>query len=251
MPGAIMSEPAERQDQADPSPAPTPELAPVLLPLVEGGLRMDPLTGVVIVSMEGWIEWGNDQMARIFFGPEATADRFIGRSMWEVMPREYADDRQKLHERIRDEGRPVLLRSIWRGFQHQSWIQFVPDSDGEPAAPAPGRPTPGSILAVTRRVAGPASQAVVAQGEWETLESQYINLGPLDVLSPRELEVLALIGQGRSIRQIASILHRSEKTIDAHRVAIGRKLALDDRVKLAEVAARAGLTVADVGRHRL
>jgi DNA-binding CsgD family transcriptional regulator len=217
-----------------------------------GALARDPLTGVVIVSMDGRIEWGNDQIARIFFGPGASASRFIGKTMWDIMPRVYAEDRQKLHERVRDGGRPVLLRSIWRGYQHQSWIQFVPDADAPGAEPIePSGPQPGVILAVTRRVPGTASDVVVDSGSWENLQSQYINLGPLDALTPRELEVLALIGQGKSVKEIAALLHRSEKTIETHRIAIGKKLDRDDRVKLAEIAARAGLTVADVGRQRI
>jgi DNA-binding NarL/FixJ family response regulator len=76
-------------------------------------------------------------------------------------------------------------------------------------------------------------------------------LGELDVLSPRELEVLALLGQGLTIKEIAKILFRSEKTIGRHRDSIGAKLGLSNKVDLAEVARRAGLTVEDVGRERV
>ena len=77
------------------------------------------------------------------------------------------------------------------------------------------------------------------------------DLGPLEVLTPRELEVLALLGQGLSLKQIAKVLYRSVKTIDNHRASIGKKLAIDDRVKLAEIAFRAGLTVRDAERERV
>ncbi len=57
--------------------------------------------------------------------------------------------------------------------------------------------------------------------------------------------MLALIGEGLSNRQIAFRLHRTEDTVEDHRRAIGRKLHIDDRVKLAEVARQAGLALED------
>ena len=70
-------------------------------------------------------------------------------------------------------------------------------------------------------------------------------------MSPRELEVMALLGQGLSVKDIAKLLFRSEHTIISHRKSIGLKLAVDDRVKLALIAHRAGLTVKDVELKRV
>lgn len=78
-----------------------------------------------------------------------------------------------------------------------------------------------------------------------------VQLGKLGALTGRELEVLALLGQGLSIKEIASCLSRSVKTISRHRDAIGKKLAQSDRVRLAEMAWRAGLTVEDAERKRV
>jgi DNA-binding NarL/FixJ family response regulator len=49
---------------------------------------------------------------------------------------------------------------------------------------------------------------------------------PEDGLGDRELEVLQLIGQGRSTRDVAAVLHISIKTVEAHREHIKRKLNL-------------------------
>ncbi len=92
---------------------------------------------------------------------------------------------------------------------------------------------------------------MVDESKFEFVESQMIELGPLDVLTPRELEVLALIGQGLSLKEIASALYRTVKTVEKHRAAIGMKLAAHDRVKLAEIANRAGLTTRDAARERV
>jgi len=51
---------------------------------------------------------------------------------------------------------------------------------------------------------------------------------PVDALSDRELEVLHLLGKGRSTRSIAETLHLSVKTIETHRAHIKEKLGLQD-----------------------
>jgi DNA-binding NarL/FixJ family response regulator len=52
--------------------------------------------------------------------------------------------------------------------------------------------------------------------------------GPLDELTDREREVLALIAEGRSNHGIAQILVLSSKTVEAHVGRILSKLGLDD-----------------------
>ncbi|MEM6458614.1 MAG: response regulator transcription factor [Planctomycetota bacterium] len=60
-------------------------------------------------------------------------------------------------------------------------------------------------------------------------------------LTPREIQVLGLIGYGFTIPQIADRLFRSPKTIESHRQALGRKLGIRNRVELARLAIREGL----------
>ena len=60
-------------------------------------------------------------------------------------------------------------------------------------------------------------------------------------LSSRELEVLKLIAEGRSSKEIASLLVISVKTVERHRSNILRKLNLRDRVELTRYAIRRGL----------
>jgi len=63
----------------------------------------------------------------------------------------------------------------------------------------------------------------------------------LDSLTPRELEILRLIGRGLSRADIAKSIFRSPKTVDAHRISIMDKLDIHDRVELARFAIREGL----------
>ena len=63
----------------------------------------------------------------------------------------------------------------------------------------------------------------------------------LDTLSPREQEVLRMIGRGLSRIEIAGALCRSAKTIDGHREKIMEKLDIHDRGELVRFAIREGM----------
>ncbi len=60
-------------------------------------------------------------------------------------------------------------------------------------------------------------------------------------LTPRELDVLRLLGHGLSNRQIAAELVLSEKTVKTHVSSILHKLHVDDRTQAALYAVHAGL----------
>ncbi|MEM7755075.1 MAG: response regulator transcription factor [Planctomycetota bacterium] len=66
----------------------------------------------------------------------------------------------------------------------------------------------------------------------------------LALLTPRELQILRMIGRGMARNDIAASIHRSPKTVDAHRASIMDKLGLHDRVDLARFAIREGLVEA-------
>jgi DNA-binding NarL/FixJ family response regulator len=62
-----------------------------------------------------------------------------------------------------------------------------------------------------------------------------------DVLTPRELEVLKLIAEAYTSKQIADALYISIKTVERHRQNILDKLGMRDRVELTRYAIRRGL----------
>ncbi len=64
---------------------------------------------------------------------------------------------------------------------------------------------------------------------------------PLDLLTPREREVLELIGRGFPNKLIARELGLSEKTVKTHVGHVLAKLGVTDRTQAAVVAVRAGL----------
>jgi DNA-binding NarL/FixJ family response regulator len=62
-----------------------------------------------------------------------------------------------------------------------------------------------------------------------------------DELSPRETEVVKLIAEGYTSRQIGEVLSISEHTVERHRANVLEKLHLKDRVALTRYAIRRGL----------
>lgn len=64
---------------------------------------------------------------------------------------------------------------------------------------------------------------------------------PDRVLTPREEEVLKLVAEGHSSKEIAEILFISVKTVQRHRTNLLHKLGLRDRLELTRYAIRAGL----------
>jgi DNA-binding NarL/FixJ family response regulator len=61
------------------------------------------------------------------------------------------------------------------------------------------------------------------------------------ILTPRESEVVKLVAEGHTSKEIAAILVLSVKTVERHRANILEKLGLRDRVQLTRYAIRQGL----------
>lgn len=79
-----------------------------------------------------------------------------------------------------------------------------------------------------------------------TLVRDYVERGgrgeeQFDVLTPRELEVLKLIAEAYTSKEIAKELWISIKTVERHRQNILDKLGMRDRVELTRYAIRRGL----------
>jgi DNA-binding NarL/FixJ family response regulator len=64
---------------------------------------------------------------------------------------------------------------------------------------------------------------------------------PPDPLSPRERQVLQLVAEGRTTREIAELLGVSVKTAESHRMRIMGKLGIRQTAGLVRYAIRQGL----------
>ena len=109
---------------------------------------------------------------------------------------------------------------------------------------------PDSIVTAIRKVArgefafSPGVQERFKVQDRKTKKVENKPVSKFDSLTPREVEILRLIGKGMSRSEIAKSVFRSPKTIDAHRISIMNKLDIHDRVELARFAIREGLVEA-------
>lgn len=68
---------------------------------------------------------------------------------------------------------------------------------------------------------------------------------PAAALTPRQREILQLIAEGRSTREIGDLLHISVKTVETHRAQLMDRLGIHDVAGLVRYAIRTGLVTPD------
>jgi DNA-binding NarL/FixJ family response regulator len=86
-----------------------------------------------------------------------------------------------------------------------------------------------------------AIRAVASGGHFLSASIEDVRAGAPDPLTPRELGVVKLIAEAYTNKQIAEILHLSEKTVESHRANVLSKLGMRDRVELVRYAIKRGL----------
>lgn len=194
----------------------------------------DARVGVLIVDADGQIKYANSYVEELIGRPIAGG----ATSLREIWPEELAKERLDHLRESASTARPMAIDGMIRGrfirtivrpvgselrgrrsvLMVFSLASFTPLSTGKPgdadATPAPG------MTVVRARVDDP---------------------GKLAELTTREIEILKLIGAGLSTADIAKHLHRSVKTVEWHRVSLGNKLGVTNRVELARIAIAAGL----------
>jgi len=69
--------------------------------------------------------------------------------------------------------------------------------------------------------------------------------GSLDLLTPRQREILQLIAEGKTTKEIAGLLHLSVKTVETHRTQLMDRLDIHDIAGLVRFAIRVGLIKPD------
>ncbi len=197
----------------------------------------EPGGGVGVVSRDGVIRFANRDLIDYWFGGshELEPAQVIGRPWSDFQSDHETRERLDLIARVCDTGQPTVFREIRGGQQMQAMIRRIGSSTDD----------------------DPRVLITVHPGQWDpedpriaVVEAECIDLGPLNVLTRRELEVLALIGQGLTSPEIAERLHRSPKTIERHRATVAAKLRARNRIELARIAIAAGLEMQDAGRER-
>jgi len=127
-----------------------------------------------------------------------------------------------------------FLRGVYTRTTYRPIAQGAREEDHPASLPLP---VPGALIIEY----SPGAGAPTSSAESPTRAGND-DARTLAGLTKREREVLRLIGQGLSTADIARTLHRSAKTIEWHRVSLGNKLGINNRVELARIALRAGLS---------
>ncbi len=94
-----------------------------------------------------------------------------------------------------------------------------------------------------------AGRRYLSQAVAETVADEYLRArraaqsdSPLDLLAPREREVVQLVAEGKTSAEIADKLFLSPKTVETYRSRIMRKLGVKDLPGLVKFAIQQGLT---------
>ncbi|HZW10786.1 MAG TPA: LuxR C-terminal-related transcriptional regulator [Phycisphaerales bacterium] len=140
------------------------------------------------------------------------------------------EERLAIVQRVCDENIAVVFESISRSVRCLVSVRALPGAAG------------GRVAMVLARRLHPWERVTPEAFPHATvIEVERHDPGVIATLSPRELDVLILIGEGLSSGDIAKRLHRSVRTIERHRDRLGQKLGVSNRVDIARFAMRAGL----------
>jgi DNA-binding NarL/FixJ family response regulator len=136
-----------------------------------------------------------------------------------------------------DDGIGLLMLSM-----HEDERYFFDALDAGALGYVPKRAADSDLIKAIRTVA--AGRTFVSSSTQQTLMRRWLEEDPgtrREELTARELEVVKLIAEARTNRQIAEALKVSEKTVESHRGNVLAKLGMRDRVELARYAIRRGL----------
>jgi DNA-binding NarL/FixJ family response regulator len=86
----------------------------------------------------------------------------------------------------------------------------------------------------------PPSIAATVLADYRRLTA-HPRMEDVDPLTDREREILQLVAEGQTNREIADLLTLSIKTVQAHRANIMEKIGAHDRTDLVKYAIRAGM----------
>ncbi len=187
---------------------------------------------LVLVDVQGRVHFANDAAAE-HVGMERAA-QLVGRSLEDVCGADYARERMALvREASRSRG-TVVVEGMTFGKWRRTLVRALDHGS-----------TDGSCVLMVHLPAsryGRNPELVLGN---PVRRARVDAPGVLGELSERELEVLRLISLGLSTAQIAKAMGRSVKTVEWHRVSLGDKLGVTNRVELARIAIRAGLVSVD------
>lgn len=200
-------------------------------------LSQTPGIGVSITDAKGRLIFVNNTTAALFSG-DPTVD-YQGKSIADFHPPAFVQERLDLIARVLKENKPLCITHIYNGISISSTIWPIRDH-------AP----PYNRVLVVSSPGQPKTLDGLLTNSIETVSTNYIDLGPLTVLTRRELEVAVLVGHGKTVPQVAATLHRSPKTVERHKESIAKKLSMHTQSQLVQLITTMGLELKDTNLER-
>lgn len=180
---------------------------------------------VMVMNLEGVIEYANPTACAFLGLPES---QVVGRNYASLFEENHAAERMSMISQVARTGTPVAIDGVVRGVATRTVCRPIPASSI-------------TRILLTSRVGPSVHPQATHPEELPVMRSRADDYGRLSTLTARELEILRHIGMGLSTAEIAKRLHRSVKTVEWHRVSLGNKLGVTNRVELARLAISAGL----------
>jgi len=123
---------------------------------------------------------------------------------------------------------------IFRAFDAGASGYLLKESAGAEVVDAVREVSAGRVY-LSQKISEKVVEDYIRQRKEATAQS------PLELLSPREREVLQLVVEGKSSAEIAEVLYLSAKTVDTYRHRLMQKLDIGDIPSLVKFAIRHGL----------
>jgi DNA-binding CsgD family transcriptional regulator len=254
----------EAAGEAAPSAAVASDPASETLLSLWAALVLDASAPVLLLDCQtGRVLFASDAGARMLVadadhphGPEGvaatSAGRLLrGRPLTDVVSLGFATEWFSLARRADDSGRPIAVRTRVHGEPVQ--LTMRPLSAGAGATAPMLHELRASVEAGLRDIKSPPPVLVTLRrlssdqdADWGDpvalrVAPGHREDGRLEGLSAQQIAVLRMIGEGLSTTEISERLFRSPKTIEWHRMSLGRKLGVKTRVELVRIAIQAGL----------
>ncbi|MGH8517381.1 MAG: response regulator [Panacagrimonas sp.] len=97
------------------------------------------------------------------------------------------------------------------------------------------------LIQAIRQVAAGKMYVEASLAQQMAVQQLSADQNPVEVLSAREFEVFIALAKGRSVNNIAEVLHLSPRTVGTHLYNIKQKLGASNQAEIAIAALRAGL----------
>lgn len=199
-------------------------------------LSRTPGVGVSVTNAQGRLLFVNDTALDLFEGH--TDVDYHGKTIADFHSPEFVEERLAILKKVVESHKPIKMRHVFLGRSIESTLWPINDR----------KPPFNRVIVVSKLQVGESDSS---DKSIETVESDFVELGQLNVLTQRELEVFVMLGHGMSIPQIAKTLYRSPKTIERHKSTIARKLTLRTQAEMVRIVTLLGLTCEDAFRTRL